>query len=400
MNLFAALTTLGGMLAALASSCKILPHEVRSGKTSKEVGTMLDTDSIQFARLADQRSGRLNFTLKDQHSCRIEYWARDPNGTPPPASPLSIECPKTNLALTQAIDIGGLTPSYPLSFRIYVWPKTTTFLSHFVKDFSEGQDLARQKAQDLVVVRYLAPRQSAEIYSYRSPNILTISEIKTKVAGSKQTGCTERPTARTLPFPRGASLDDSQKRPFHGLSGVKTEGFGSGVASLHPFFATRLIESYEQTARQENWVWNFAWENMPFSFQSLPPGYIGNLSVGDGLTSRPLTARSLTGTIEMIDLTTNTLRLEPRIIFPTDVSRFELAIKTRDASEILLACQFGIDQASIEIPADYMSKLAQGVYLATFTFETSQIHFKDQEGYPPWIITAQDVVQFRLNKRL
>ncbi|RZA15757.1 MAG: hypothetical protein EOP10_25800 [Proteobacteria bacterium] len=386
-------------LSVSVSACKILPGTVRSGTETKKVDAMLQAESLSFVRNADQTSGNLSFSLKDQHQCRIEYWSQDPTGTPPPASPLSIDCPKDKLQLTQAIAISGLTPGYPLSFRIFVWPKTTTFLSHYVKDFSEGQDLQAKTAQDLVVVRYLAPRQSAEIYSFRFPGTISVSEIKSKLNANTQS-CVERPVPEALPFPRSSSLEDNQKRPLLGLSQVKTEGFGSGEALQHPFFNTRLIETYEQTARQENWKWNFAWENKPFSFDAFPPGYIGELTVGDGQTSRSIATRSLSGNLETVELTANRLQLSPRIIFPTDVARFDLTIKSADASETLLTCQFAIDKDSFSVPEEFLRKLGQGSYLATFTFETHQVHVNQQGSYPPWVISAQDVISFRLNKRL
>lgn len=391
---------LGLSVAALISSCKIMPNNVRSGTTSKEVDTMLDADSIHFTRNTDQKSGSLTFNLKDQHSCRIEYWAQDPSGTPPPSSPLTLDCPKETLALNQSLEISGLTPGFPLSFRIYVWPKTTTFLTHYVKDFAEGQDLKAQKAQDLIVVRYLGPRQSAEIYSFRSPSVLAVADIKSRLGSAPSGTCVEHPAAAALPFPRASSLEDSQKRPFLGLSSVKTEGFGSGQATVHPFFATRMIESFEQIARQENWKWNFAWENQPYSFESFPPGYIGSLNVGDGANLVNVNSRNLSGAVQTVEINSNVLKLQPRIIFPTEVAKFDLTVKSADANDILFSCQFAIDKDTFEVPQDLMSKLAQGSYQVSFTFETSQIHYNEKAAYPPWIITAQDVIQFRLNKRL
>lgn len=389
-------------LAALVSiaSCKVLPNKVRSGTSSMKVDNLIESDSIHFTRKADQKSGSLTFDLKDQHSCRVEYYAMDPSGTPSPTSPLTVECPKQNLTLNQAIEFVGLTPGYPLMFRIYVWPKTTTFLTHYVKEFVEGQDLKGQKSQDLVVVRYLAPRQSAEIYSYRSAAVLNIAEIKSRLGPVPSGNCSENPPAQPLPFPRGSSVEDSQKRPLLGLSALRTEGFASGEAKVHPFYNTRLIGTYEQIARQETWKFNFAWENTPFSFESFPPGYIGSLNVTDGLSSTNVSSRNLSGVFQTVDLNSNVLKFQPKIIFPSDVAKFELSIKSSDASETLFSCQFAIDKDSFQIPQELVSKLAQGTYQVSFTFETSQIHYNEKAAYPPWIITAQDVIQFRLNKRL
>lgn len=381
-------------------ACKILPNKIRSDSPSKEVTSMLDEDSLKFERVSDAKSGLLNFNLKDEYNCRVEYWADDPSGTPPPASHLSVDCPKDKLKLTQKLEIPGLTAGYPLSFRIYVWPKTTTLLTHFVKEFHEGQDLLNAKASNLVVVRYSSPRNSAEIYSYRFANAMNLKDIKSKLGQVPEAACTANPKTEAIPFARNTSLEDPQKRPLMGLSAVTTEGFASAAATPHPFFPTRLIEFYEQTARQENWKWNFQWEAQPFSFESLPPGYIGSLSVGDGATSHLISSRNLTGSTETIDLNANLLQLAPRILFPSDLARFEITIKSTDASETLLTCRFPVDKETVTVPAEFMSKLAQGSYLATFSFETNQIHYKDQSAYPPWIITASDWVQFRLNKRL
>ncbi|MBC7531631.1 MAG: hypothetical protein H7318_08645 [Oligoflexus sp.] len=381
-------------------ACKILPNKIRSGFLSNEVTSMLDQDSLKFERVSDAKSGLLSFSLKDEHKCRVEYWADDPSGTPPPASPLSVDCPKDKLSLTQKLEIPGLTAGYPLSFRIYVWPKTTTLLTHFVKEFHEGQDLLNAKASNLVVVRYSSPRNSAEIYSYRFGSALNLKDIKSKLGQVPATACTANPKPEAIPFARNSSLEDTQKRPLMGLSAVTTEGFASAAAIQHPFFPTRLIEFYDQTARQENWKWNFQWEAQPFSFESLPPGYIGSLSVGDGVTSHLIVSRNLTGATETIELNANLLQLAPRILFPSDVSRFEITIKSADAAKTLLTCRFAVDKDTVTIPSEFMSKLAQGSYLATFSFETNQVHYKDQGAYPPWIITASDWVLFRLNKRL
>jgi hypothetical protein len=387
-------------LSLSVSACKILPGAMRSDTETRKIDTMIDAESLSFVRQPDQRSGSFNFRLKEQYRCRIEYWSQDPNGTPPPASPLSIDCPKDSLQLTQSLTIPNLTPSYPLSFRIYAWPRTTTFLSHYSKYFSEAQDQRPQTAQDLVIVRYLSPRQSVEIYGFRSTGPLSLNDIKAKLINRSAEACVEKPALTSTPFLRSSSLEDSAKRPLFGLSQVTTEGFGSGRALPHPFFNTRLIESFEQTARQENWKWNFSWESKPYSFEALPPGYVGELLIGDGQSSRPISTRSLAGKLEIIELSGNHLQLTPRVIFPSDISRFDLTIKSADASETLLICQFAADKEAFSVPEEILEKLAQGSYLATFTFETHQVHVDRHGDYPPWVISAQDVIQFRLNKRL
>lgn len=377
-----------------------MPQHLRSGTAANDADLMVESTSIAFTRAVNARSGVLSFNLKDQHNCRVEYWADDPSGTPPPASPLTIDCAKEGLNLTQKVTVAGLTPGFPLSFRIFVWPKTTTFLAHFVINFHEGQDLTSAKAQNLVVVRYAAPRHSAEIYTYRLPASASIADIKTKISSLSPSACVANPPAQALPYPRNTSLEDDQKRPLLGLSTVTTEGYGSAAAAVHPFYPTRLVEFYPAIQKQENWKWNFQWDAQPFSFESLPPGAIGSLSISDGKASQDVTNRTLSGALDTIQLTANTLKISPKVINPADISHFELTIKSADAAETLLTCRFALDKDTLEVPADFLSKLAQGNYLATFSFETNQIHYKDGAAYPPWIITAQDWVQFRLNKRL
>src|SRR5690606_11782420 len=114
-------------------------------------------------------------------------------------------------------------------------------------------------------------------------------------------------------------------------------GFAVGQAAAHPFYNTRLVGSYEQTARQENWIFQFKWNEKPFSFSSYPPGYLGSLSVGDGASSQAVSTRTLSGTLQTVVLGANRLKLEPRIIFPSEVSRFLLTIKSADAGETLLS---------------------------------------------------------------
>ncbi len=381
-------------------ACKMLPHNIRSGTTSSEVNSLLEKDSLNFERAADALSGVLSFTLKGEFNCRVEYWSLDPTGTPPPASPLTSECPTVKRSLDQKLTIAGLKAGFPLAFRIYVWPKTTTFLKHFVQEFRESQDLSKATAQNLVIVRYASPRNSAEIYSFRLATTLSIKDIKAKLGQIPATPCVENPPIEELPFIRAHSLEDPQKRPLAGLSAVTTEGFASAAATVHPFYPSRLVEFYAQTARQENWKWNFQWEAKAFSFESLPPGYIGSLSVGDGTTTHVLQNRNLSGSVEAIEINANQLQLSPRILFPSDASRLELTLKTQDASETVLTCRFPIDRETLTIPPEFIGRLAAGSYLAIFSYETNQVHYQDQSAYPPWIITAQDWIQFRVNKRL
>ncbi len=394
------LTIAVGLSLTLVACNKLKPNAIRSGSTTPEVAAMLDKDSLRFTRAADGRSGILTFDLKDQHNCRIEYAADDPSGSPQPASPLAIDCPKDKLSLTQNISITGLTKGFPVTFHIYVWPKTVTLLSHFVQEFHEPTGYVEGTAQNLVIVRYQAPRGSAEIYGYRSSETLSIKDLGSKIGLDTAVTCTLNPGPQAVTFERAKSQDDPQKRPLFGLSDVKTDGYGTAAAKVHPFFPTRLLAFYDATSKLENWKWSFTWENQPYSFDSNPPGMMSAVAVGDGKTSVNMNNRNLQGALPDFDLTTASFQIAPKVLYPAPVSHFELDIKSQDAAATLLTCRFPIDKGNLVVPSEYLAKLPQGSYLATFSFETNQIHYRDQGGYPPWIITAQDWVEFRLNKRL
>jgi hypothetical protein len=391
--------------ANLSTACKILPHAIRSDLKNAEVFGLLDESSIRFTRSPSGTSGDLSFNLKGTHSCRVEYWADDPNGRPPVGSPLTLNCPNDGQTTAIKLKADDLVAGIPLTFRITVWPKALNALSGFPLEFRESQNLDTVQAGFLVIARYVAPRQSNEIYSYQLPKVISLSEVKAKMSASydqnEAVECSETTAATEPPFPRITSVEDAQKRPMHGLSEVSTDGFGRAAAAQHPFFATRLVQFYEGIERQQNWIWNFKWEGNAASFETFPPGYIANLSSIDAENRTVvLRNRALGNVIPSMDVGPKSFRLTTSILYPTEISRFELVIKTADASRTVLRCQYTIDQETLTIPDNHYQKLAAGEYLATLVFETNQIHFKDGAAYPPWLITAQDWIHFKINKKM
>jgi hypothetical protein len=383
----------------------MLPHSIRSELKSAEVYGLLDDTSIRFTRSPSGTSGDLSFDLKGTHNCRVEYWAEDPNGRPSPGAPLTLNCPNDDKTTAIKLTAGGLVAGIPLTFRITVWPKALNALSGFPLEFREAQNLDKVQAGFLVIARYVAPRQSNEIYSFQLGKTASLSEVKAKMSANydqnEAVECSETAPPSEPPFPRLASAEDAQKRPLHGLSEVSTDGFGRAAATQHPFFSTRLVQFYEGIERQQNWTWNFKWEGAASSFETFPPGYIANLSMIDAENKTViLRNRALSNVIPSVDVSAKSFRLTPSILFPTEISRYELVIKTADASRTVLRCQYTIDQEALVIPDNHYQKLAAGEYLATFVFETNQIHFKDGAAYPPWLITAQDWIHFKLNKKM
>lgn len=398
MSKFSLLKQLTFPILIFSSSCKMLPNTIRSGTSETNVAELMDPGSIQFTRSADGKSGTLSFTMKEQHECRIEYWADDPSGTPAPSAPIVRDCSKTELKLTPSLALSNLTPGIPLSFRIYVWPRTLNFLSSYVASFREGQDLDGVSSSNLVVVRYSVPRNSNEIYTYQFAGTTSLATIKAGLTPASTTPCEENPKDEALPFPRFRSLEDATKRPLHGLSEVTSDGYARGQAQPHPFFTSRLVQTFESTTKQETWKWSFQWEGKDHSFESHAPGALATLSLGSNSTL--LRNRSLNNTLADVEAGAQSPVFNPSIIFPSDIARYIVTVKSEDASQTLLRCQFPIDQAKVQIPNALYGKFGEGSYVVSFALETSQIHFREQGDYPPWIITAQDFVQFKLNKRL
>ncbi len=382
----------------------MLPHSIRSDLKGEEVYGLLEQDSIRFNRSPLGTSGELSFQLKGRHSCRVDYWAENPNGKPSPGSPMTANCPNDGLSSTVKLNVEGITVGVPLNFRIIVWPKALNALSGFALEFKESQDLAKALAGNMVIARYVGPRNSNEIYTYQFTNTTSLAEVKARLSASysqeEAVQCTETGAASLPPYPRLQSAEDSQKRPLHGLSEVSTDGFGRAAAAIHPFFSTRLMQFYESVERQQNWLWNFKWEGQAASFESFPPGYLANLSYSNAEVTTVIKNRLLGNVLPAVDAGPKSFRLTPSILYPTEMSRFELTIKTADASKTLLRCQYTIDQESLGIPDSFYQKLVTGEYLATLVLETNQVHFREGASYPPWLITAQDWIHFKINKKM
>jgi hypothetical protein len=387
----------------LVASCKMLPNTIRSELKNTEADALLDVGSFQFQREANGTQGELRFKLKDQYFCRVEYAATDPSGRPAPSSPASVDCPDDGGKLEKQLTIENLTPGISLVFRIYPWPKTLTGVKAVFKEFREDQDLAKVQATYIVVSRYNGPRNSNEIYTYLFPKQINLAEIKNTLLqrGPKDAvSCTEGAGETQPPFPRFRSQEDNPKRPLHGLTQVSTDGFAQANASIHPFFDTRLTQFYDDVDRQQNWQWNFQWNGKQHTFESYPPGYMASLNLLDGETSTPLRNRQLGNVVPSYEVAVRPFSLAPSILFPTELASYQLTVKSADASRTLLRCDFAVDQEVLSIPNNFYQKLGAGEYLVSLSLETHQIHFKEGGAYPPWLITAQDWVHFKINKKL
>ncbi|MCX6127547.1 MAG: hypothetical protein NTX25_00615 [Proteobacteria bacterium] len=392
------------LFALLIAACKILPHSIRSDLKGEEALAMLDSNSINFARTPNGSGGTLSFLLKERHNCRVEYWTDDPTGLPPLGAPKSMPCPNDGTSLAVKLAIKDISPGLALNFRITVWPRTLTALKGFSVEYKEAKDLSRVKAGYLIVARYVSPRNSNEIYSYQFSKTTTIEDIKTKLIQNNNQDepvvCSDKPVDQILAFPRSESAEDAQKRPLHGLSDVNTDGYGRTTAEVHPFFSTRLMQFYDSIDRQQNWRWNFHWEGQVNSFESLPPGYLASLNMIEGNNTVLLKNRLLGNVLPAVESTGKTLRFTPSILYPTEISRYELTIKSSDASKLLLRCQFSIDQETLTVPENFYEKIPAGEYIATLMYETNQIHYKEGANYPPWLITAQDWIHFKINRKM
>ncbi|MFY7929646.1 MAG: hypothetical protein ACOVS5_12315 [Oligoflexus sp.] len=390
-------------ISAAVASCKMLPNTIRSELKNSEVDALLDVPSLQFLRQANGTQGELRFKLKDRHNCRVEYAATDPSGRPAPSAPASIDCPDDGGKLEKQLAIENISAGIPIVFRIYVWPKTLTGVSSAFKEFREDQDLAKIRTNYIVIARFNGPRNSNELYTYLFPKQMNLSEVKStlQLRGPKENAnCIEGAGETQPPFPRIRSQEDNPKRPLHGLTKVSTDGFAQGSAFIHPFFDTRLSQVFDAVDRQQNWQWNFDWNGRSYNFESYPPGYMASLDLIDGSNRTPLGNRQLGNVVPSYDVSARPFSLAPSILFPTEIASYQLTVKSANASRTLLRCDYTIDQQFLTVPAALYQKLAAGEYLVTVTLETNQIHFKDGGSYPPWLITAQDWVHFKINKKL
>ena len=380
---------------------------MRTQARSEAALGMIEESSIQFIRAPSGTAGTFSFLLKDSHHCRVDYWTQDPNGVPSSGAPKSINCPSDASTLAVKIPIDSIKVGIPLTFRIAVWPKTLTALNNFTLEYREDQEnknLANVQTEYLVIARYVGPRNSNEIYTYQFPTSMSVKEIKAQLAEKYYQGevpiCNTKSLNPEPLFPRNRSLDDVRNRPLHGLSSLNTDGFGRATATIHPFFSNRLMQFYESVERKQNWLWNFQWETKSYTLESFPPGYLANLTLVEGSNNIVLKNRLLGNALPTVDSSNKTLRLIPSILYPTEIARYDLSIKSADANKLVLHCQFSIDQETLTIPETFYQKIPAGEYLATLVFETNQLAYKNGEAFPPWLITAQDWIHFKINKKL
>ncbi len=394
---------ISSLFLGLLAACKMLPGNMRSEVKNSDVLDLIDESTVKFSRTAEGTGGDLSFRMKDKYNCRIQYWSDTLDGNPSPKAPMAIDCPNDGQKSEVQFALENLTPGASLNFRIMLWPRNTSFLANFAYEFAEGGDLARVQTSSLVVSRYVVPRNSNEIYTYQFPSVTNMKSIKDKLQedlGKRLNTCVEGPGDTQLPYPRFKSVEDAQKRALHGLSKLSTDGFGQGIATVHPFFPTRLTQFFDDVDRQQNWKWSFDWEGRRGGFEVSPPGYLAALTLTDGNTTTDVRNRLLGNALPNIDVSSKPFVLTPSIQFVSDLSSFQLTVKSPDASKTLLRCDFPLKEASLAIPGNSYAKLPAGEYLVTLTLETTQIYARDGAEFPPWVISSQDWSSFKVNKKM
>lgn len=385
-------------------ACKFIPNTIRSDARNAEVYKLIEDGSLKFSRSMEGTSGEFNFQLKDRHNCRVEYWSDDPTGRPAPSSPMAVDCPAESPQNSVKIPVQNITAGMPLTFRVHVWPKTLTFLTSLSVEFKEGRDLTKVEAGHLVVARYMSPRNSSEIYTYQFAKSTSLAEVKTALQFKGVAGedtCTTGDVDEEPPFPRFKSQNDKQGRPLHGLGAVSTSGYGTKAAENHPFFPTRLTQYYDNVDRQQNWKWNFEWEGKKYSFESFPPGYMANVDLISGQQRIPIQNRALgNALVSAVELGNQSFSLSPILLYAPEIGVYHFTLKTADASRTVLRCDFSADQRELTIPSNFLQKVTAGEYIATLALDTTQIHYKEGSAYPPWLISTQDWVYFKINKKM
>ncbi len=389
------------VFVAALSGCKIMPSNMRTSSQDKDASDLMDESSIQFVRTGTGTTGELSFRLLNKHSCRIEYWADDPTGQPSPNSPMSRDCPDSDTLIVK-MPIANITSGISLSFRIYVWPKALTFTSKVAVEWKEAKDLTKVQSGFLVVARFMNPRQASEIYTYQFPSTISLDEVqKTIMAGMASTAaCTETEAEPEMSYPRFKSQNDKSNRPMHGLSQVFSDGFARASATAHPFFNTRLTQFFEAIDKQQTWRWGFNWEGQNYTFETFAPGYMNGVTFLANDTSVPIKGDGLTSAMSILDAGSRPFVIKATPIVTSDLAAFKMTVKSSDASKTLLRCNFPRATNDLSIPANFYERLGAGEYIVTLVLESSQIHFKDGAAYPPWLITSQDWVHFKINKRL
>lgn len=393
----------GFVLISALYGCKIMPSNMRTSGNEDEATNLIDQDSIQFVRSSNGSAGDLTFRLLDKHSCRIEYWADDPTGQPSPQSPMSKDCPPDNENLTVKISVANITAGIPLSFRIYVWPKALAFTSNVSVVWKESKDLTKIQAGYLVVARYMNPRQASEIHTYQFPQVISIDEVKkTLKTGLATTSplCSEGDSEPEMPYPRYKSLTDKNNRPMHGLSQVFSDGFARAAAVPHPFFNTRLTQAFEGIDKQQGWKWGFTWEGQNHTFESYAPGYMNAVTYLANDSSVPVSGTALGTAMSVLDAGSRPFVIKANPILNSEIANFRMTIKSSDASRTLIRCNYPTSTSDLSIPTNYYDKIPAGEFIVTLILDSSQIHYKEGAPYPPWIISSQDWVHFKINKRL
>lgn len=388
-------------LLELTTACKLQPNQLRSDLQTKDAFDLIDRSTVAFKRRADPTIGDLSFTLKGPYQCRITYWAEDLETTPNSQSPFTLECPagltKINIALT------GLKPGIPYTFQLNAWPTNLTPEASATAIFREGRALGEENTNHVVLVRYVIPRRSTEIHTFRFEGETTLLRIRSQYADHYRRPvdeeCTTEDLFSTLPFPRHNSLDDPDRRPLHGLGKVASDGYARSGVQVHPFFQTRLTQVYDNIERLQNWQWLFQWENQTHQFEIYPPGFIDSLVFLSNDNGPTLSNRSLGGAADIVDLEDEEINLDFTTIFPSDLSFIHLRLQDPFNEEQRIHCTFPADRKRYTIPQRFVKNLPASNYDLTAVFETVQIQYRSGNPYPPWIISSQDWVHTRIRKR-
>ncbi|MFW7378319.1 MAG: hypothetical protein ACOH5I_05900 [Oligoflexus sp.] len=385
----------------LSSACKLQPNQLRSNLQTSDAFDLIDRGSVGFKRRADPTIGDLYFSLRGPYNCRIAYWAEDLQSSPNSQSPFTMDCPegetKINFALT------GLEPGIPYTFQLSAWPQNFNPETSATAIFREGRALGDESTNHVILMRYVIPRRSAEIHSYRFEGDTSLLHIRNLYTDHYKRPideeCTTEDIFANIPFPRHNSLDDPQGRGMHALGNVATDGYARSGAQLHPFFPTRMIQTYDSVERLQNWQFIFQWEEQTHQFELYPPGFIDELVFIGGEEGPVLANRSLGGISDTIDLVDENIQLELSTSFPSDISFIHLRVQDPFNAEQRIHCSFPADRKRYSIPTKFIKNLPAGTYDLTTIFETVQIQYRSGTPYPPWIVTSQDWVHARLNKR-
>jgi len=388
-------------LLELTTACKLQPNQLRSDLQTNDAFDLIDRNTVTFKRRSDPTTGDLSFNLKGPYKCRVTYWAEDLQSTPNSQSPFILDCPegltKINFALTK------LEPGIPYTFKLNAWPANLSPSASATAIFREGRALGEERTNHVVLVRYVVPRRSTEIYTYQFEGNISLLGIRSQYADHYRRPvdeeCTTEDLFSTLPFPRLNSIEDPAGRPLHGLGRVASDGYARSGVQVHPFFKTRLIQTYDNIERLQNWQWLFQWEEQTHQFEIFPPGFIDSLVFLSNENGPSLSNRSLGGAADVIDLEEEEINLEFSTFFPSDLAFIHLRLQDPFNEERRIHCTFPADRKRYTIPGKFIKSLPASSYDLTAVFETVQIQFRSGTPYPPWIVSSQDWVHTRLRKR-